>query len=228
MDSSKTIAHRLGRAAAAVPGTLLAGTFGTVARLRRRPLHPDGHVQDATVRRTGLDHPTGVPWVDEPGVDQVLVRFSRATGLPGPLPDVHGMALRVPTPDGRHGDVLLASTGLGRFSRFVLAPTRRPTGRACSTLLPYRTESGPLLLAAVPQDEHEYALVCSSLTGTWRRFATLEVSPPRPRDGADAPVAFDPVTNQLPGLAYYPWAAELREGSYRASRRARDDNRVHP
>jgi hypothetical protein len=36
--------------------------------------------------------------------------------------------------------------------------------------------------------------------------------------------AFDPVLNQIPGLSYYPWAARLREGSYRAARRSRGKN----
>ena len=38
---------------------------------------------------------------------------------------------------------------------------------------------------------------------------------------ASASPSFDPVLHQLPGLAYYGWAAAMREGAYRAARRSR-------
>jgi hypothetical protein len=48
------------------------------------------------------------------------VRQSRAVGLPSPAPDIFGLAVRVPTEGGRHGDLLFATTGLGRITRFTL------------------------------------------------------------------------------------------------------------
>jgi hypothetical protein len=59
----------------------------------------------------------------------VLVRQSRAVGLPPRVPDIFGLAVQVPTQDGRHVDLLLASTGVGRLTRFTLAPPGR-TGDA--------------------------------------------------------------------------------------------------
>jgi hypothetical protein len=53
----------------------------------------------------------GVPWLDDPGTDVGIVRFSRAAGLPAPVPDVLGLALRLGAA-GRQHDLLLATTGM--------------------------------------------------------------------------------------------------------------------
>src|SRR3954451_10255298 len=73
---------------------------GPRARPADKPLHPVGAVSRGTLHRYGLTPSVGVKWLDEPGQDKVLVRFSRALGLPGPLPDVLGLAVRIPQPAG--------------------------------------------------------------------------------------------------------------------------------
>ena len=45
--------------------------------------------------------------------------------------------------------LLLASTGLGRLTRFTLTAARSPYRRPLTTLLPYRTPAGAVLLSAV-------------------------------------------------------------------------------
>ncbi len=213
--------------AAGGAGAVLAGVFGAWARLRGKPLHPDGGVREARLERTGSPERTGVPWIDEPGTDACLVRFSRATGVPAPLPDVHGVALRVPRQDGGHGDVLASTTGTGRVGRFLLVATRETTGAAHTTLMPYRTPTGPLLVAFLPQGDDVFAVAHARPRGGWTRFGTLRVQGEASTEDDDA-IAFDPMTNRLPGLDMYPWVERLREGAYRASRRARHDDRVHP
>lgn len=225
-----TAVQRAGEALAAVPGAVLAGAFGAMGRLRptAKPLHPRGTLHHAVVRRIGLADPSGVPWLDEPGTDHALVRLSRATGLPEQLPDIHGLALRIPVNDG-HADVLFASTGLGTVTRFTLLAARRASRHPYSTLLPYRTPTGPLLLAAVPVDDdpNHFTLAAASMRGPWRTFAHLELDEaPGDAPTGDESVSFDPVTNQMPGLDYYPWAARLREGAYRASRSSRGGARA--
>jgi hypothetical protein len=199
----------------------LSVAFGAVARLRAadKPLHPRGRLTSGTVTRQGLDAPVGVPWIDEPGSDTVTVRLSRSVGLPAPLPDVHGLAVRVPVVDG-HADLLLATTGRGRIGRFVFRPSVDRSARVYTTLLPYRTSSGPLLVAAFPTDSDgpAFDLACASLQGAWRTFAHLEIGTDHHEDPT---VSFDPVLNTLPGLDPYGWVASLREGSYVAARRAR-------
>ncbi|MCW2762113.1 MAG: putative phosphodiesterase [Marmoricola sp.] len=148
-----------------------------------------------------------------------MVRLSRAVGLPPPVPDIHGLALRVRTEHGV-GDLLLASTGWGRLSRFVLTLGRQPDSRPLTTLLPYRTEAGAVLLGAKAVGPRSYELSWAPYDGGWVAFATLELTD-RP---TDEDISFDPVLNQVPGLSQYPTVVRLRERAYlraRGSRRAR-------
>ena len=214
--------------ASQVGGEVLRVTFAAVARLRptEKPLHPRGDTMSATIRRTGLSPGVGVPWIDEAGVDDVHVRVSRAIGLPVQWPDIRGLAIRVSTGSETHGDLLFATTGRSRLGRFMLLPARDSFSRTYSTLFPYRTAAGPLLLAAQPDGHDSFNLACASPRGAWRTFGRLRLD----ASSTDAPTgsdgvgpSFDPVLNQIPGLDYYPWARSLREGSYRAARRSRRD-----
>lgn len=203
--------------AASAGGQLLrAATAVAAARPARKPLHPRGDVFRGRLVREGLRHRTGVGWLDDPGEDEVLVRLSRAVGLPPALPDIHGLALRVPAPGG-YGDVLLASTGAGRVTRFVLTVARRPGGRPMSSLLPYLTPSGAVLLGASEVGPGAWRLAVATPLGPWRPFASLVLA----GDGEDDPVSFDPVRHQVPGLEVPGWVSRLRAPSYRTARRSR-------
>ena len=106
------------RAASSAGGQILRAATGIIAaRPAAKPLHPKGSVMRGTLHRFGAEDRTGAAWLDQAGDDQVLVRQSRAVGLPSPVPDIFGLAVRVPTEGGRHGDLLFASTGLGRLTR---------------------------------------------------------------------------------------------------------------
>jgi len=211
------------RAASYAGGQLLRAATGVVAaRPAAKPLHPRGSVVPGTLHRFGAEDKTGAAWLDQTGDDQVLIRQSRAIGLPGFVPDIYGLAIRVPTEDGRHGDVLFASTGLGRLTRFTLTAARSPYRRPLTTLLPYRTPLGATLLSAVFHDETRVELAWAIRSGGWNPFAELLLGQ-EPVDAADVPVSFDPVRNLLPGLEPYDWVRRLREPSYataRGSRRA--------
>ena len=148
----------------------------------------------------------------------MLVRRSRAAGLPAGLPDVHGLAVRVPVPGGRHGDLLLATTGLGLFTRFVLAPVRDPSSRPMTTLLPYRTPTGPRLVGLRPAAERAYEIAHAPLRGSWQVFGELVLSTAR---GPDPLLSFDAVANPLPGLENYEWVRRLRQPAYATARRSR-------
>ncbi len=207
-------------ASSAAGGALLATATRSLAAVRpaAKPLHPEGLLVRGRIYRHGLSPGTGVPWLDEPGEDEVVVRLSRAIGLPGVLPDIHGLAVRIPLQDGAHGDLLFASTGWGRLSRFVLTASRSPQARPMTTLLPYRAPRGPLLLGARADGAETFELSCAPAGGDWRPFADLRFSL-TPSD--DGPVDFDPVGNRLPGLEQYPSVAALREPSYRRARASR-------
>ncbi len=209
--------------ATSAAGSVLTAVFRAAAEVRptAKPLHPRGETLHGSVRRAGLEPGVGVAWIDQPGIDDAHVRLSRAVGFPGGWPDIFGLAMRISVGPDRHGDVLFATTGRTVVGRFALLPRRRPTTGTYSTLIPYRTASGPLLLSARPGGDRTFTLACARPAGAWRDFGelTLESSPTDDTD--DVGPTFDPVLNQIPGLAYYPWAARLREGAYRAARQSR-------
>jgi hypothetical protein len=218
-SSARTVIN----AVASSGGAALRGWFTVASHLRpaAKPLHPRGRLMPATLTRSGATPGTGVAWLDEAGEDEVLVRESRAVGLPEPFPDIHGLALRVPYAADRSGDLLFATTGTGALTRYLLRPTRSPR-RPQSTLLPYRTAGGALLLAAFPTAERgRFALACASPRGPWRQFAVLRIGERRISAEPDPMVAFDPMVNTLPGLAPYDWVRRLRAGAYAAARSSR-------
>jgi hypothetical protein len=215
-----TALDSLTRRASGAAGSVLgvgARTLGAV-RPARKPLHPVGRVVRGRLHRRGLEPPTGIAFLDTPGDQPVLVRESRSIGLPGPLPDIQGLAIRVTNPDGRPGDLLLATTGWGRLSRFVLTLSRTTYGRPMTTLFPYRTVAGPLLLGARSDRPGTVELACATGGGPWRPFADLTISG---EDAPDPAISFDPVTNQVAGLEQYAAVARLREPAYRSARRSR-------
>lgn len=203
--------------ASSVGGALLATATHATAAIRpaAKPLHPQGRLRQACLYRSGVEPMIGVEFLDASGIDEVVVRESRAIGLPRSLPDIHGLAVRVPNPDGTHGDLLFASTGRGRLTRFVLTASRTTYGRPMTTLLPYRTDAGPVLLSARATGPETIELSCAVGDGPWHRFADLRLSE---QDVDDPHVSFDPVRNRLPGLEQYGWVEQLREPSYAVAR----------
>jgi hypothetical protein len=198
---------------------LSAATRLVAVRPAGKPLHPRGSVVGGTLRRFGGET-TGAAWLDEAGEDRVLVRRSRAIGLPAPAPDIFGVAIRVLLDEDGPGDLLFASTGLGKLTRYTLTPAFTADGRPMTTLMPYRTPSGPLLLSATAQDADNLALSWAVGAGSWHTFAEL-VLDADPSDESDQPLSFDPIRNQLPGLEIYDWVRRLREPAYLTARRTR-------
>jgi hypothetical protein len=220
----------LGELLATFVGRALGGAFFLLGKARgKKALHPRGEVLEGLISRRGAVGRTGVRWLDEAGTDQVAVRFSRSLGLPAPRPDILGLTLRIPTEPGQFGDVLLATTGTGLLGRYVLLPTRRHGLRAYTSLFPYRTLAGPLLLAAIPtvSSAQQYELAYARPTGPWLPFGTLEITQTTYRSH-DLNLSFDPVLNVVPGLETFDWAAQLRRFSYAASRRAREHRNDQP
>ncbi|MDP9822941.1 hypothetical protein [Nocardioides massiliensis] len=199
-------------------GAILAAATAAVDAVRtaEKPLHPRGEVWEATLERTGHPGPpTGVDWIDEPGTDPALARVSTAIGLPTGWPDFQGLALRV---DVEHGwsDLLLASTGSGALTRFLLRPARSPHSPALTTLMPYRGPHGPLVLGARSTGPDTYAVAWASARGPWRTFAALRLLRPAPQE-----ISFDPLRFPPPGLDNYRWTARLREPAYRSAQDGR-------
>ncbi|SDG09420.1 hypothetical protein SAMN05216553_105303 [Lentzea fradiae] len=187
---------------------LLAKTRGA------RALHPRG------VWRTG-ELRGGVP--PFPAEATVTVRLSKGAGTRPGWPDVLGLALRVPTESG-DWDLLLSSTGTGRWSRLVPRFVRRWRDARLGTLAPYRYRGELVWFMAVPDDREvpvRFAVHRSGGDTGWQRVAELTLHPlgPHARDD-DVPVAFDPVRTRPAELELAPrWLAVAREKAYEGSRR---------
>lgn len=213
--------------AAGAAGSLLGAAFGAAGVLRRgKPLHPEGIVYDALIRRTGSPVEWRCRWLDEPGDDAGTARLSRAAGLPAPVPDIHGLAITFTGDDGERHDLLLATTGLGRWGRFVLVPRSDPYTCPYGSLLPYRSPRGLVLLAVTslstrsppePPAAVSFRLQAAGVAGPWHTFGTVELTVP-PGGPADVPLRFDPVVYPLPGLNWPAAVERLREPAYAAAR----------
>ncbi len=203
---------------------LATGTRALAAvRPAAKPLHPRGSVAQARLYRHGLQPPLGVEFLDTVSTDDVVVRESRSVGLPGWLPDIHGLAIKVTNPDGSHGDLLFSTTGLGRVTRYALTLSLSQYGRPMTTLLPYRTPAGPVLLGARSSGGSTVEILCAVGDGDWRHVADLRLSY---LEAEDQSVSFDPVRNQVPGLEQYGWVRRLRAPAYVTARRSRGEGAV--
>lgn len=212
------------RAGGVVVGQALRAAFGAVAVVRgAKPLHPRGVLRRGTLVVTpGPGGPTGVPLLDTPGTHPCLVRPSRSVGLPRPLPDIEGMAVRVDGPDGP-GDLLFASTGAGSVTRHLLLLRRSHAHGPLTTLLPMRSPTGPLVLGLFPRppqqgaEPDEYDLRVARPGGDWRGVGLLRIGDAADEED-DPPVRFDPVEFPVPGLDHFPGVAEARSLAYRGAR----------
>jgi hypothetical protein len=207
--------------------------FGLLARWRSgRAVHTRGTPLDATLiidpgSATGraLGGPRSRP---------AVVRASKSVGLPGRLPDLLGMALRVSAGQDRVFDVLLASTGRRGLARLALLPSGNWWGRPYSTLLPYLVDGRRLLLglqadagiAPAGADPAEVARAVrhapvgftvseTPMLGRRRAIGRLVLESVR-ADGA--PITFDPILNALPRLRPVRPLSALREWAYTGSR----------
>jgi hypothetical protein len=223
---------------ARVAGTALGLAVRAVRPVRRRPLHPRGVHLGGTLRPRADRAESGLAWLD--GLSEPLpvrARLSRGAGLPALLPDVLGIALQLPAGDGPGAEVHLlhSSTHRSPLGRFVLAPRRSASGAFLSTLMPFRGERGPVLLAlaaapapALPADPTGAARVLEKESwrlrllqarprGAWHPVADVVLAR-TPHDPVDTARRSDPLLFAPPGDTTYAWTRLLRGPSYRASR----------
>ncbi|MEU3607281.1 phosphodiesterase [Streptomyces sp. NPDC035033] len=139
MDRLDALVHRLAR---------------TVARRRgsRPALHPRGVALTGRLTVPDPPRPWGVPWLDRAGSYRVTARWSRAAGLPPPMPDGLGLALRVEDAEGpgRPLELLLTTSGRRGPARHVPVPRLSATAGPYSTLLSYAVGDRHGVVAAFP------------------------------------------------------------------------------
>jgi hypothetical protein len=239
---------RLWTAAAAAPAAA-AGFYLLAVLRRRRSLHPTGTgYQGWLVVGDGGPGRPGVP-LFRPGTAQpALLRFSRGAGLPEPLPDALGVAVKLPDAHGPgiDQDLLLTSSTDRPLLRRLLFPARSYVRGAFSTALLYdlggervvlllvpvhadggqaacgaaRRAGGALVeLGAVAAEGLRFELRTAGSFGPSQPLATLTADQPLPAEQTEA-LRFNPWTTG-PGIRPYGWLNLLRDTAYRASQRGR-------
>ncbi|MFF5505628.1 phosphodiesterase [Streptomyces roseolus] len=169
------------------------------------------------------------------------MRWSRAAGLPGRLPDGLGLALKVKDAGGpdRPLDLLLTSSGSGSLTRHLPLPRTDALAGPYSSLSGYRFPDRVRVVAAFPDEpgrglpvrpsELAAALarrptrfrICAAARGEpWRPFAVLSVHPAHPVPAPDT-VAFDPYAASLADLPPTDRLRTVREAAYAGSRQGR-------
>jgi hypothetical protein len=218
-------------------GRMVGVVLGALARLRRgKPMHPRGAVFSAVLERHGsLNSAWGVPWLDAAATDAAVVRLSRGAGLPAPLPDLLGLAIRLPSAGSAPVDLLLTTTGRGPLGR-LLPTLRRDTAAVHSSIMGYRSDAGTLRIAALPEDDAvpsepapvaaavareglSFTLAVARGREPWVPFARLVLG--APAEPLDPDVRFDAVRNPPPGLVPDGPMARFRAPAYARARRAR-------
>jgi hypothetical protein len=210
--------------------------FGSAVR-QRRVFHPLGVMAEGRLERVAPPG-VGLPL----GSVNVLARVSKAIGIPGALPDMIGLAWRMPprASDPTPWDILMASAGSGLLTRCALRPTTAWTGTTLSTLMPLRrpdgwwwlraeivtTLRGRLSLDAVREaissDGMAFDIQQAHGTGSFEPLAELKLTAVVSTD-ADHDVSFDPTRNTAFDVGLGPlWLTRLRENAYLRSRRGRD------
>jgi hypothetical protein len=170
----------LGRASGAL--------FAAGSRLRKtKVLHPHGLVHDATLV---IDGAPGAPrgLLADAAEHVGVVRLSRGGGLPRPLPDFIGLAIRLPDVhgEGRHQDLLLVSSGEGVGVHHLFRPALSITDGPYSTILPYEIGGEQYVIAARPRSATHFDLGVTPLTGRrMRRIGELRLGARRPDDEND-------------------------------------------
>lgn len=155
-----------------LPRTAFATALGLGSALRgARVFHPHGSSYACRVTMTGSSW--GATFLDQPATYDGVVRLSRGAGLPRPLPDVEGLALRLPGlgVGGAPLDLLVNSAWRYVFVPRFLAPT-------WSCILPYRTGSGRTVLVGARPADGGFALLAASPTGRWAPVGRVELGAP--------------------------------------------------
>jgi hypothetical protein len=238
---------RLGAAAAAAP-VVAAGFYALSVLRRRRSLHPAGvgFQGQLLISNDAPDRP-GVALLRPGATYRALLRFSRGAGLPQPLPDALGVAIKLPDAHGPGADqdLLLTRSTDRPLLRRLLFPARSFIRRAFSTVLPYELDGERVVVLLVPAPAGQrrspggvaagggalaelraaavaglgFELRTAGTLGPSQRLATLTVDEALPAEQTEA-LRFNPWTTG-PGIRPSGWLNLLRDAAYRASQRGR-------
>jgi hypothetical protein len=211
--------------------------YRTLSKLRRkRGFHPFGVGFSARLTPQGG---TGCGAAVFEREAEVLVRLSRALGLPEWVPEPYGLAIRFPDAYGpdAHQDFLLVTSASPPGGRHTLLPARGFCDLPYSTVLPYRLRGEMALIGArAPAPGPgpklgdlrertvgglEFELAIAGITGAWKPVARLALGERLPPEQTEH-LHFDP-TNTGGGLELAGLLNRLRGPAYSASQEGRED-----
>lgn len=204
----------------------------------RRIFHPIGVMAGGWIERVALPE-QGLPI----NSCEVVARVSKAIGTPGALPDIVGLAWKMPPaeypPSG--WDVLLASTGAELLTRIGLRPVTSWSGATMSSLMPVRYQQqlwwvrakliteiahGGLTLESI-RDQIDngdmlFAIEQAGPIGGFELLGQLTLNRLlTPYESQD--LIFDPTINAPSHARLAPdWLTGLRRSAYDRSREGRD------
>lgn len=217
-------------------GTAVLGAVGVAAGLgfavlgalrRNRPIHSVGTVVPGTLI---IETPgsMGSALFDDAGETPLIARLSRSASWPVALPDIMGLALRIPGGghDGGPADLLFASTGTGRVTRYVLQLRTSEGDGPLTTMFPLTGAEGNIVFRLDPEPENHHRLSYSRNSGPWQNLGRVALEPsgePSQRSndpaGSDDPqLRFRPVANPPAGLSVPSWLRAVRAPAYGAAR----------
>lgn len=227
--------------AAVAGGLFRALSAARRPRARGRPgariLHPDG-IGFAARLEIGGAEAGGDSLLGRRRVHPAIVRLSRAIGLPGPVPEPLGVAIRLVDArgPGRHQDLLFASSGQSPIARH--APLPGAGGffdQFFSTLLPYSVGGRVRLLGLAPVNGGSsprkldelavaarggcYRLCVAGLGAPWLAVGQLEIGARLP-DEVIEDLRFNP-WNTGENLRPAGPLMGLRDAAYRGSQAGR-------
>jgi hypothetical protein len=182
-----------------------------------RVIHAKGTAYEGELTLYAGAGKLAVPLVRGPLKRPVLVRLSRAAGLPDPLPDVLGMAIRIPDADGAgHPQDLMLTTGGGSpLARRMLIPRWDYRGSTYTSLISYEIGGRDLVVGALPHDG-AYRLATADGGSAWTPFAKLALGAALPEEqGRD--LAFS-IRNDAGGFRIGGRWRAARLGAYDAAR----------
>ena len=215
---------------------LVGATFGIASALRgHRIFHPGGMAFRGRFRAR-----RGAPLAGLTSA-RAVVRLSRGVGLPQPLPDVLGVAVKLPDLHGPgcDQDLLFASSIDAPLLHHLLVPARSFLGTTFSSGLFYRLDGRLVLLGLVPlarrpeRADTDLGEVCTAqlrgpvgftlaVAGEWERWrpiGDLELHALLPASEAER-LEFDP-WNTAPPLEPVGLLNRLRDAAYRGSQQGR-------
>lgn len=199
----------------------------------RRVFHPVGVMAGGALER--LAPPSqGLPIESS----EVIARVSKGAGLPGALPDIAGLAVRIPPRpfDATPWDLLLASA----VARVVLRPVVSWRDASLSSLMALRYQgrywwvrarmtseigenglSLDAIEAHIRRGEVEFGIEQACGRQGFEPLAHLTLNDLLP-DDASRHTAFDPTTHSCSDVKLAPqWLTDLRGRAYRRSREGR-------